>query len=157
MKILITLAALVITVLGGLAALGYVPGRQSYWDAQVKEMCAKDGGVQIFERLHVSNSDIEALGRVGGKIGIPAKELAHPKAPAYEELKITSLNAGNPQVTRSEMLVVRRIDQAVIARAIIYARSGGDFPSPAHPSSFSCPDFKTVLSDFQKLFIVKGD
>ena len=136
---------------------GYVPGQQAYWDAKVKEMCEKDGGVKIFEKLRVSKADIELLERVDGKIGVHPKELANPNAPAYEELKITDLRGWNPRVSRSEMIVIRRADQAVVARAIIYARSGGDFPSPAHPSSFSCPDFKTIISDLQQLFIVEGN
>jgi hypothetical protein len=135
---------------------GWVPGRQSYWDAKVKEMCEKDGGVTIYEKLRISKSDIGLLGKVGEKIGVPARELADPSAPAYEELNITYLREGNPQVTRSEMRIVRRADKAVIARAIIYARSGGDFPSPAHSSSFSCPTLNEVVSDLQPLFDVQG-
>lgn len=139
------------------ACAGWVPGRQSYWDAKMKEMCKNDGGVTIYEKLPISKSDIDLLGKVGEKIGIPAKELADPNAPAYEELNIAYLRKGNPQVTRSEIKIVRRADKAVIARAIIYARSGGDFPSPAHPSSFTCPSLNDVMSDLQRLFVVEGE
>jgi hypothetical protein len=139
------------------ACAGWVPGRQSYWDAKVKEMCKKDGGVTIYAKLPISKSDIDLLGRVGDQIGIPAKALADPNAPAYEELEIAYLRKGNPRVTRSEMKIVRRADKAVIARAIIYARSGGDFPSPAYPSSFTCPSLNDVMSDLQRLFVVEGE
>jgi len=154
-KTLIGLLLLFSVTLTGCA--GYVPGRQAYWDAQVREMCERDGGVTIYEKLSISRSDVDLLGRVGETIGIPAKELANPKAPVYEEIKITYIKKGNPQVTRSEMNVVRRSDRLVIARAVIYARSGGDFPSPSHPSSFSCPDMKVIRSDLQQLFVVQGE
>ncbi|MDP1537817.1 MAG: hypothetical protein Q8L95_11600 [Burkholderiales bacterium] len=153
-NILVLMALLLSAMLAG--CMGYVPGQQSYWDAQVREMCEKDGGVTVYEKVSISRSDIDLLGRVGGKIGIPAKELASPNAPVYEELKISYLKQGNPQITRSEMTIVRRLDQLVVARAIIYARSGGDIPSPSHPSSFSCPDMKVIRSDLQQLFVVEG-
>jgi hypothetical protein len=34
--------------------MGYVPGRQAYWDVQVEKMCKNDGGVAILERLRSS-------------------------------------------------------------------------------------------------------
>lgn len=138
-------------------AVIFFEGRKAYWDAQVKEMCAKDGGVQIIAKLHVSKEEIQALGAVDGMIGIPAKELAKPNAPVYETLNITDLRNGNPRVSRSEILVIRRMDETTVARATIYARSGGDFPSHAHRSSYSCPEFKSIISDFQNLFILEGN
>ena len=137
--------------------MGYVPGQQSYWDEQVREMCERDGGVRIYEKLRITKADIELLGRVGGKIGVPAKDLANPKAPAYQELKITRIRDGNPRVSRTDLIIVRRADQTVVAQATIYARSGGDFPSPAQTSGYRCPDAKTIMSDLQELFIVEGD
>lgn len=138
-------------------AVGFYEGRKAYWDAQVREMCAKDGGVTIYQKLHISKAEVRLLGTVGGMIGIPAKELARPNAPVHEELKIIDIRRASPQVSRSEMLILRRSDGAIVAKAIIYARSGGDFSSPAHPSSFSCPELKAVISDLQQLFIVAGD
>ena len=146
----------VVLVVVLIAVIGFYEGRKTYWDSKVREMCAKDGGVQIVARLRVSKEEIQSLGTVGGMIGIPAKELAKPNAPVYEVLKISDLRDGNPRVSRSELLVKRRSNEATVARAIIYARSGGDFPSHAHPTSFSCPEFKSIISDFQQLFIMDG-
>jgi hypothetical protein len=149
--------SLLVVCLLAITLAGCMPGQQSYWDAQVKEMCAKDGGVTIYQKLRISESEMRLLGTVGGMIGIPAKDLAKPNAPVYEELKIVDIRDSNPRVSRSEMLIVRRSDGATVARAIIYARSGGDFPSPAHPSSFSCPEFNVVISELQQLFVVERD
>lgn len=151
----ILLVSLFFTAFTG--CMGYVPGQQSYWDAQVKEMCERDGGVKIYEKLHISKSDIDLLGRVDGKIDVPIKQLAKPNSPVYAELKITNLQEGNPQVTRTESTIIRRIDQVIIARWIVYSRFGGDFPSLAHPSTLRCPDIKKITSDLQSLFIVDGD
>ena len=139
------------------ACVGYVPGRQSYWDAQIKEMCANDGGVRIFERLRVSKTDIARLGTIGEKIGIPTKSLAHPDAPAYADLRITYIREADPVVSRHETSVIRRSDQSIIAKWVAYTRSGGDLPGPGHPSHYSCPQHSQIVSDLQQLFIVETD
>lgn len=140
------------------ACAGYVPGRQSYWDAQVREMCAKDGGVQIIEKLRISKSDIDLLGTTDGKISVSIKELANPRAPAYAVNRMTVIRDGNPSVWRSEWDIVRRTDQVVVARWVAYSRSGGDIPTGlAHDSRFTCPDLKEITTDLQQLFIVEGD
>lgn len=137
---------------------GYVPGRQAYWDAQVRQMCEKDGGVQIFEKLRISKSDLDHLGRVDGLIGVAPKNLAHPSAPAYSETIRTYLQEGNPRVRRVETKVVRRVDQAVVAKWVFYARSGGDFPTGlSEGSSYSCPDWPAIMSQLQQLFVIEGD
>ena len=156
MKILITLVALVIAVLGGLAALGYVPGRQSYWDAQVREMCEKDGGVQIFEQIAISSEQATALQKVGSHFSIPPRATAKPDAPAYWDELVTIFQDANPRVWRSEQVIRRRGDEKVVARVVRYIRVGGDIPSPAHSSSFSCPDEAGVLAKRENIFSIKG-
>jgi hypothetical protein len=138
--------------------MGWAPGRQAYWDAQVKEMCDKDGGVKIFEKLRISKPDIDLLGRIDGKIAVPSKNSAHPNAPVYSELKITSIRDANPRVFRSESVIIRRADQTILARWVAYSRSGGDFPTGlSEGTSFNCPDLKAITSDLQQLFIVEGE
>jgi hypothetical protein len=137
--------------------MGWVPGRQSHWDAKVREMCEKDGGVHIFEKLRISRADVDLLGSLDGKIDVPLKRLAKPNSPAYADMRVTNVNEGNPQVTRTEATIVRQVDGAVVARWISYARFGGDLPSPAHPSSFRCPELKQITADLQPLFIVEGE
>jgi hypothetical protein len=149
------IATLFSAMLGG--CMGYFPGRQSYGDAQVRELCAKDGGVTIYESLRILKSDIDLLGRIDGKIAIPSKGSANPKAPAYSELKITSISENNPRIYRTESAIIRRVDQAILARWVVYSRSGGDFPTGlSEGTSYICPDLKTITSNLQQLFIVDG-
>lgn len=137
---------------------GYVPGRQAYWDAQVREMCAKDGGVEIFDKLRLKERDLQFISRRDGKFLVPSKQSAVPNAPVYSEMRITYLRKEpGPQVWRAESIITRTSDQAVIARWVVYTRSGGDLPSPAHESHFTCPDLKTIASDIQRLFVVDGE
>jgi hypothetical protein len=139
------------------ACAGYAPGEKAYWDAKVRDMCLKDGGVRIFQKLHVSRAEAGTLSRVAGMFNAPMKELADPKSPAFTVLTKTVIHQGNPEVIRSVADVIRRSDGALIARSVVYTRIGGDFPSHAHPSSFECPDLRKNLSDLQSLFVFAGD
>jgi hypothetical protein len=136
--------------------MGYVPGRQAYWDVQVEKMCKNDGGVAILERLRISRKEVEVLGTIEGKISIPIRELAHPDAPVYGTLTTTRIRTEPPYVWRTESAIMRRVDQAVLARWVSYTRSGGDFPTGlSEGTRFTCPDSRTITSDLQKLFIVE--
>jgi hypothetical protein len=146
----------VVLTLGLAGCAGYVPGQKAYWDARVQELCEKDGGVQIFEKLRVSRDELALLGKANGIVDIPTKATALPNSPAYAEIKRTYLREANPTVTRAEVAIVRRRDQVVVARLISYSRFGGDLPGPWHPSSFGCPDQKKNLSDLKSLFVVDG-
>ena len=138
--------------------MGYLPGRQSYWDAKVREMCKKDGGVTIYEHVPVSRADLKLLGKVDDQIAIPIEDLANPEAPVYALEKITYLRKeGKPQVWRTEYEIVRRSDKVIVARAVLYTRAGGDFPSPSAGSSFICPDPKAITTETQQLFVVEED
>lgn len=145
--------------------LGYVPGRQSYWDEQVKEMCGKDGGMTIYEHVPITKVQVESgvqpstwtgmgIGRGDRKIGAPPKALARPWTLVYSEYKSNVIRDWNPSVSRTEITFIRSDDQSIVARYVLYGRGGGDFPSIAHPSSFSCPDLQTMASEINKLFTV---
>lgn len=155
-KLLIALLSFILLV----GCAGYVPGHQTYWDVQVKEMCEKDGGVRIFEKLRVTEKDLVFLDKLlDGKIDVPDKSSAHQNSLAYSEFKLTTVHAkGNLLVDRAESIILRRADQVVIARWVVYKRSGGDFPTGlAYDSSFTCPDLNKIVSDMQQLFLLVGD
>jgi hypothetical protein len=146
---------LVILLVAGCA--GCVPGRQAYWDTQVRKMCRKDGGVQIFERVRITKSEINFLGESSGKLVILSKELAHPQSPVYairREGKIFA-SEGNVSIGKSEWSIIRRLDKKVVANLIRYSRTGGDSPGFIHQSTFFCPDSEVMSSDIQKLFIIE--
>lgn len=147
----------VLLIAAAVAWYGYCEARKAYWDRQVKQMCEKDGGVHIIEKIKISKADAEFLPRVNGKISVAIKELASINAPVYAEGTTAYLSNSNPNVRRYEEVVVRRADHKSIARWIYYSRVGGDFPSPAHESHFGCPDLGRITSDLEHLFIVEGN
>ena len=141
----------------------YVPGRQTYWDYKINRMCESDGGLTVLHQIPLSTADIAkgvlpltwSSGQIGkGKqnIGVTLESLSHKDSPAYvSEEKRTTLREANPFVGRIEQVIVRRSDRAIVARMIYYTRTGGEFPSHAHPSYRICPD----QPDKSSLFIVQ--
>jgi hypothetical protein len=144
------LAALGCIAAGGLIVadlLDYMPGRQTYWDHQVRELCEKDGGIVVLEQVRIAKGESTA---------VEIKARADPASAVYAQTgTATTLREGNPSVWRSEWHVVRRSDQAIVARAIQYSRAGGDFPTASEPSWFGCPDSSKMSADMQRLFVVQ--
>ena len=159
--VIIAIIGIPLAILAG--AFDYVLGRQTYWDYEINRMCESDGGLTVLHQIPLSTADIAKgvlpltwpSGQIGkGKpnIGVTLESLAHKDAPAYiSNEKRTTLREWNPQVWRVEQTIIRRSDRVPVARRTYYTRSGGDFPSFAHPSSRICPD----QIDTSDLFIIQ--
>lgn len=131
--------------------------RKAYYDWQVRKMCEKDGGVTIVEKVSVTRSQVEAMGKVGGFVSIAPQSLAPSDAPVYSVATEIVIKEGHPKVRKREETVVRRADKKTVARVASYWREGGDFPTFAHPSTFVCPDQLGNVAAREKLFIIEGE
>jgi hypothetical protein len=108
---------------------------KSRFDMEVKELCAKDGGVRIHETVNFPPEKFDQF----GDIRLPTMNSAGPNDDYYEEWIATHLHEGNPSMRRDQFMVVRRADKKVLGEAVSYSRRGGDIPGPWHESSFRCP------------------
>jgi hypothetical protein len=136
----------------GLPVAGW-GGAFYYWD----QMCEKDGGVEIFDKVSVTRSQLDALGKVGGYVSIPPEALANPDSPVFSTRQTEVIKQGHPSLHKWVETVVRRSDNRVVARVTSYTRSGGDFPSHAAPSSFTCPPAIERFAHREKIFVLQGD
>lgn len=141
-----------------LVALGFFEGRKAYWDYRVRGMCEKDGGTRVFERVSIPPAYIEKDGtiRIPAKASIPDRPLhfeAKPTDLFYYEMIDEPIASGYLAVGKHTFNVVRTSDRKILATMIVYSRSGGDFPTFAHPSSFSCPDPKNRTEPLNATFI----
>ena len=130
----------VVLILVPLLVVGFYEGRKAYWDEQVREMCAKDGGVRVYEPFKISHSQFLAWGGLDGVHGVPIPNEADRRydIPIFRRTSEEVIRIENPRVRRDTTEFVRRDDNKVIGRYVYYARRGGDFPSWAHESSFGC-------------------
>jgi len=98
--------------------LGYRPSTYADWDAKVRELCAKDGGVSVYERVKVAPSEYQRLGGVGGTLPVPLREYAKPNSPYVADIKQTVLHEANPGVIRLETAIVRLSDGTTLSRMV---------------------------------------
>ena len=145
----------VVLILVPLLAVGFYESRKAYWDAQVREMCAKDGGVTVLEQISISKEQEEYLPHVDGVVAVTRESLSDPRAPAFSKIVETIVESGNPSVLRYEQVIVRRADKTATARVVIYVRTGGDLPSPAFPSNYYCPPLSKINSEISKVFRIE--
>lgn len=148
----IFVAVVVITV----STVAFYEGRKAYWDYKVQKMCDKEGGVFIIDRVKITEDHKKNMGTVGGYISIPLKPSANEDYPVYYIYDEEVIRQSNPRVTKVEEKVYRSKGDKVVAVVVRFKRSGGDFPSHAHASSFSCPKNENIYSDREKIFIVQG-
>lgn len=108
-------------------------------DAQLRQLCARDGGIKVYESVALSEEEYRKLLNRHGELEIKSKEFAKTSDAFYQESERIYIKTGNPELWRSEYRIVRRSDKKVLVKSVFYTRRGGDFPGPGHESSFSCP------------------
>lgn len=124
----------VLLIVAAVAWYGYCEARKAYWDHRVKEMCAKDGGVKVYERVPLPQKYVDK----DGLIRIPFEAHAKPNDEYFIRIIRTPLVEGYLSVSKHQTQLVRAKDRKLLAEVVSYGRGGGDFPTFAHPSYVSC-------------------
>lgn len=121
-------------------------------DEEVERLCAKDGGIKVYETVKLSP---EKFNQWGQPNFYKPTQGEHALGPEYSyKFDIHLYRNGNPQMSRYHIQVFRRSDGKLLGEAISYGRGGGDMPSPMHESSFSCPSINKIneVELFKKIF-----
>lgn len=134
-----------------LLTLGFYEGRKAYWDAKVREMCAKDGGITVYETVKLPAEKFNEWGQPN--FYRPAQGKDALGADYVFASDIFYYRKGNPQVARHNIKVIRRSDGKLLGESISYGRGGGDFPSPSHGTSFHCPKNYGDIPFLTQMFI----
>lgn len=106
-------------------------------DQQVKELCAKDGGIKVYETVKLPPERFDQWGLI--KPYDPTKKEDALGSDYIFKREIHYYRSGNPEMSREKFQVLRKSDGKLLGETIIYGRGGGDMPGPWHDSSFSCP------------------
>lgn len=143
---------LLVLILLPILIIGFYEGRKAYWDAQVREMCAKDGGVKVYEVAKLPPASFNQWHQPNF---YRPDQGENALGSEYVFIKDrTYLQHDNPDVWRTHFQVIRRSDGKMLAESIGYSRRGGDTPGPWHPSSFGCPheygDIPLLMKTFQE-------
>ena len=127
-------------------------GQERSLDRQVRALCAKDGGVKVYETITLPAELVDKY----GVIRIPTKAMVKPLDEYYYESEIHYFSLKDPQMWRLHFRVYRRSDGKLLGEARSYARRGGGFYGPWHESSFGCPSQSDISDLENKIFIEKG-
>lgn len=122
---------------------------KSELDAEVKRLCAIDGGVKVFETVVLPANRFDKY----GGIRVPSKDDAKSSDDYYVEWHVRHIVDGNPSLRRDQFQLIRRTDYTLIGEAISYGRRGGDLPGPSHDSSLRCPENASDQDLFQRVFV----
>lgn len=135
--------------LSTLAVSGCSTPTQMMLDAEVKRLCAIDGGMKVYEKVTLPASRFNQF----GAIQIPDKANAKPTDDYYYEWSVKYYREGSPTLRRDHFIIIRRSDEKVLGEDVSYARRGGDIKGPWHDSSYRCPDMEKHLSLESAVFV----
>ena len=140
------IALLTIPILSGCSK---GPMAKAKLDAEVKRLCAIDGGGKVYEVVRLPADKFDKY----GGLRIPFKQDRKPTDKYYVEWDVQHLLNGNPSMRRDHFLVYRTSDGKLMGEAISYGRKGGDMPGPWHDSSFRCPQNSGDQDLVRRVFI----
>lgn len=130
-------------------------GVKAYYDRQVQELCAKDGGVRVYETVRLPAERFNQWGQPNfyhpdqGKSALGSDFLIEKERHYYK--------FGNPEMTRTWYRVIRQVDGKLLGEEVFYGRVGGDVPGPWHHSSFHCPSDYGDIPLLVKIFIKSSE
>lgn len=131
-------------------------------DAEVKRLCAVDGGIKVYETVRLSPETLAKFTKYKyGSMPIPPIENMNPQDDFYYKLTTQYLYKNGSDYEGTNLVryhyeLYRSQDNKLLGEAISYTRRGGDVPGPWHPSHFTCP--APTLSLFERVFsIPQGD
>lgn len=119
-------------------------------DEQVRELCAKDGGIKVYERAQLPSSEFNEYGQVSFYKALPSSALASSYVLVKDE---QVYKTGNPRMWRTYFAVKRIHDGKVLGESVGYTRFGDGFEGPFHPSSFYCPQSFGEVPLLEAVFI----
>lgn len=152
------------SVAGSVAAcllLGMVmllSGCEKLWlDRQMEELCARDGGVKVYETVTLPPEMFDQYGDPFP--GWRKRKTEDRFGPDYRYEVINQvLNDGDPlegggRLERTEWRILRLTDQKLMGFAVAYIRVGGDFIVIGHPSGTHCPKVRNEHELIHSVFL----
>lgn len=138
----------VMLIASGLLLAGCEQGRL---DKQVRELCAKDGGIKVYETVKLPAEKFDKWGMVNFYKPTQGENALGPEYIYKEET--TYYKRGNPDLFRMHTKVLRRADGEILGESVFYKRGGGDLPGPWEGSSFMCPELSVANDVLRQVFV----
>ena len=153
-----------------LGLLWLAEGEKWLLDRQVRELCAKDGGVRVYETVKLPAAAFDEWGMPKMYHESVENKAAyrHDDRQTVTEFSLGKEHVlkrdtqyyrrGNPDLFRMHTQVFRRYDKKILGESVFYKRGGGDLPGPWHGSSFMCPELGANVDVLRRVFVMeKGE
>lgn len=121
-----------------LAIAGCATPSQMVLDAEVKRLCAIDGGIKVYETVKLPADRFNKWGQINFYKPTQGENTLGPEYVYRSETMY--LRQGHPDLRRDHVQVFRKSDMKILGEATTYVRGGGDLPGPWQPSAFRCPN-----------------
>ena len=153
MRSMITISVAVAT------SLGLAGCERWALDRQMEDLCKKDGGVKVYEKVTLPANEFNALGTEAAAAksdedfyGSNFRYLSKREILVGKNAKA---GTGEGQLARLHWAIYRRSDGHLLGEQTEYRRNSGDlFTFGFQPSSASCPH---VDRDVAQMIFVKGE
>lgn len=129
-------------------------------DRLVDTLCAKDGGVKVYETVTLPKERFNQWGR----FHVDDKDFVKPNDEYYTVLKITNIKGRHESsdiaalaISQDHLTLYRAKDGKVLGESISYSRRGGDAIGPWMPSSHSCPNWLQNDDLIKQTFLKYGN
>jgi len=120
------------------------PIAKAQLDAEVKRLCAIDGGIRVYETVELPPEKFNQWGQPNFFNPTKGENALGPEYIYKSENKY--LHKGNPEVRKDHVQIYRKLDMKLLGEVVSYIRGGGDLPGPWQPSAYHCPDARDVNS-----------
>ena len=119
-----------------------VAGKKMYWDTKVGALCAKDGGIKVYETVALPAEMFNRWGQINFVHHSQGLNALGPEYFVKDETQFLRPENAQPTLVRHHYQIYRRSDMKLLGERISYARRGGDLPGLWHSSSYGCPDYR---------------
>lgn len=123
-------------------------------DQQVKELCAKDGGIKVYETVKLPPDRFDQWGMVKPYDPTQSENALGPEYVFKRD--ISYFKKGNPEMWTTHVQILRRKDSKLMGESRRYSRRGGDMPGPWHDSSFACPNDAGQEALIRSIFLAEN-
>jgi len=142
--------SIVLTAVAGLwlvASFWQCGGQNFYYDAKVKRMCAKDGGIKVYETVTLPAEKFNKRGFI--TFWDPTQK-ENTLGPEYIYVGGTTyLRKGNPNIRKHHTQIFRKSDMNLLGEVTYYDRDGRGLASG---SEFRCPAATNSITLITKIF-----
>ncbi len=130
-----------------------VVGKKMYWDAKVRELCAVDGGVKVYETVELTSDLLDQFDR----INIPYESELISTDKYFFKRIISYYRKDDPQVSRWHTQIIRYRDYKVLGEMVRYGRGGGDLYGPWSSTTYHCPPISKEVAGLELQVFIEGE